>query len=98
MSTGENLLHVLHSLESRAIVLEAEIREIDEDIGLNATFARKYGEYNLADGTSRLAHMRVEKSTRLAEIRTQLQDTSHSVRQGKALLREFAEGGSAMED
>ena len=39
MSTGENLLHVLNTLESRSVVLEAELREIDDDILLNATRA-----------------------------------------------------------
>mmetsp|Transcript_10750 Transcript_10750/g.35676 ORF Transcript_10750/g.35676 Transcript_10750/m.35676 type:complete len:134 (+) Transcript_10750:67-468(+) len=86
MSTGDNLLSVLNTLESRAIVLEAELGQIDADIALNATMARKYGESTLADGSARLAHMRMEKSIRLAEIQTQLHDTSQSVRKGKQLL------------
>mmetsp|Transcript_20977 Transcript_20977/g.45026 ORF Transcript_20977/g.45026 Transcript_20977/m.45026 type:complete len:133 (-) Transcript_20977:372-770(-) len=86
MSAGENLLHVLNTLESRAVVLECELREIDADINLNATMARKYGDDFFAEGAARLTQTRTEKQHRLGEIRAQLSDTSHSVRQGKQLL------------
>jgi len=59
MSTGDNLLSVLTTLESRAVVLEAEIRQIDEDIAINACFSRKYGDDTLAEGSAMLAHIRV---------------------------------------
>ena len=55
---GENLLHVLNTLESRAMVLEAELKEIDDDINLNATMARKYGDDFFADGAARLSQSR----------------------------------------
>ena len=94
---GEHLLHVLNTLESRAVVLEAELREIDEDIALNSTMARKYGEQFFTEGSARLTQTRVEKQLKLSEIRRQLQDTSSSVRQGKQLLGSLAEnyGNSA---
>jgi hypothetical protein len=59
LAQGDYLLSVLNTLESRAIVLEAELGQIDADIALNATMARKYGESTVADGAARLAHMRV---------------------------------------
>lgn len=59
MPQGDNLLSVLNTLESRAVVLEAELEQIDADIALNATMARKYGKDTLADGSARLEHMRV---------------------------------------
>ena len=86
MSTGENLLHILNTLESRAAVLEAELREIDEDIALNANMARKYGDEFFTEGSARLMQTRVDKQQRLAEISTQLQQTGQSVQQGKQLL------------
>ena len=86
MSTGENLLHILNTLESRAAVLEAELREIDEDIALNANLQRKYGEEFFTEGSARLMQTRVDKQQRLAEIATQLQQTGQSVQQGKQLL------------
>ena len=86
MSTGENLLHILNTLESRATVLEAELREIDEDIALNANLARKYGDEFFTEGSARLMQTRVDKQQRLAEISTQLQQTGQSVQQGKQLL------------
>ena len=86
MSTGENLLHVLNTLESRAAVLQAELREIDEDILLNANMARKYGDEFFTDGAARLTQTRMDKQQRLAEIAAQLQQTGQSVRQGKQLL------------
>ena len=86
MSTGENLLHILNTLESRAAVLEAELREIDEDIALNANLMRKYGEEFFTEGSARLMQTRVDKQQRLAEIATQLQQTGQSVQQGKQLL------------
>lgn len=86
MSTGENLLHILNTLESRATVLEAELREIDEDIALNANMARKYGDEFFTEGSARLMQTRVDKQQRLAEISTQLQQTGQSVQQGKQLL------------
>ena len=86
MSTGENLLHVLNTLESRAVVLEAELKEIDDDIALNASMARKYGDDFFTEGSARLMQMRAEKQQRLAEIQAQLQQTGASVKQGKQLL------------
>eukprot|EP00327_Prymnesium_parvum_P038252 CAMPEP_0195633658 /NCGR_PEP_ID=MMETSP0815-20121206/22267_1 /TAXON_ID=97485 /ORGANISM="Prymnesium parvum, Strain Texoma1" /LENGTH=144 /DNA_ID=CAMNT_0040775343 /DNA_START=1 /DNA_END=435 /DNA_ORIENTATION=- len=86
MSTGEHLLHVLNTLESRAVVLEAELHEINEDIEANSTMCRKYGESFFTEGTSRLAQVQAEKREKLAEIRRQLQATNQSVRQGKQLL------------
>ena len=86
MSTGENLLHILNTLESRATVLEAELREIDEDIALNVNLARKYGDEFFTEGSARLMQTRVDKQQRLAEISTQLQQTGQSVQQGKQLL------------
>jgi len=59
---GDHLLNVLNTLESRAVVLEAELREVDDDIAQNAIWARKYGEVTMADGSARLAHMRVSAS------------------------------------
>ena len=59
MNTGENLLHVLNTLESRAVVLEAELKEIDEDIALNSTLARKYGSEFFTEGSARLMQTRV---------------------------------------
>ena len=86
MSTGENLLHVLNTLESRAVVLEAELKEIDDDIAANSTMARKYGDEFFTEGSARLMQTRVEKQQRLAEIQAQLQQTGQSVKQGKQLL------------
>ena len=40
-------------------MLEAELREVDEDINLNTTMARKYGDAFFADGAARLAQTRV---------------------------------------
>ena len=59
MSTGEHLLHVLNTLGSRKVVLEAELKEIDEDIAQNSTMARKYGDDFFTEGTARLAQSRV---------------------------------------
>ena len=59
MSTGENLLHVLNTLESRSVVLEAELREIDDDILLNATMQRKYGAEFFTEGAAKLTQTRV---------------------------------------
>ena len=59
MSTGENLLHVLNTLESRSVVLEAELREIDDDILLNATMQRKYGAESFTEGAAKLTQTRV---------------------------------------
>ena len=56
---GEHLLHVLNTLGSRKVVLEAELREIDEDISQNACMARKYGDDFFTEGTARLAQTRV---------------------------------------
>ena len=56
---GEHLLHVLNTLGSRKVVLEAELREIDEDIAQNTMMARKYGDEFFTEGTARLAQSRV---------------------------------------
>ena len=52
---GEHLLHVLNMLESRAVVLEAELAEINDDIASNTTMARKYGDAYFTEGAARLA-------------------------------------------
>ena len=56
---GEHLLHVLNTLGSRKVVLEAELKEIDEDIVQNAAMTRKYGDEFFTEGTARLAQTRV---------------------------------------
>ena len=84
--TGQNLLNVLSSLESRATVLEHELREIDMDMAANATMGRKYGDEHFAEGAAMLAHTRREKAERLADIQHQLADTGRSVQMGKELL------------
>ena len=61
-STGDNLLHVLNALESRAVVLEEELKEIDSDINLNATLARKYGNEFFTEGSDVLNRTRVRRS------------------------------------
>ena len=91
MSTGEHLLHVLNTLGSRKVVLEAELKEIDEDIMQNSTMARKYGDEFFTEGSARLAQTRAEKQQKLAEIEQQLAETNTSVRQGKQLLGALAE-------
>ena len=58
---GEHLLHVLNTLESRAVVLEAELREVDEDILQNSTMAKKYGAEFFTEGDARLAQTRVRR-------------------------------------
>tara|TARA_B110001452_G_C15081804_1_gene377399 strand:+ start:155 stop:367 length:213 start_codon:yes stop_codon:yes gene_type:complete len=68
MSTGEHLLHVLNTLESRAVVLEAELREIDDDITLNATMARKYGDEFFTEGSARLMQTRVRAALDISSI------------------------------
>jgi hypothetical protein len=88
---GEHLLHVLNTLGSRKVVLEAELREIENDIAANANMCRKYGDDFFTEGTARLAQTRAEKSQKLAEIDAQLADTNSSVRQGKQLLGALAE-------
>ena len=82
---------MLNTLGSRKVVLEAELKEIDEDIAQNATMARKYGDDFFTEGTARLAQTRAEKQQKLQEIEQQLADTSTSVRQGKQLLGALAE-------
>ena len=59
---GEHLLHVLNTLGSRKVVLEAELREIDDDIAQNASMARKYGDDFFTEGSARLAQSRVRAS------------------------------------
>lgn len=56
---GEHLLHVVNSLESRAIVLDAELREINEDIAQNTAMSRKYGDQFFSEGGARLAQAQV---------------------------------------
>ena len=90
-SQGEHLLHVLNTLGSRKVVLEAELREIDEDIAQNSCMARKYGDDFFTEGTARLAQTRAEKQQKLHEIEQQLVDTNTSVKQGKQLLGSLAE-------
>ena len=85
------MLHVLNTLGSRKVVLEAELREIEEDINANTTMCRKYGDEFFTEGTARLAQTRAEKQAKLAEIEGQLADTNTSVRQGKQLLGALAE-------
>lgn len=60
---GEHLLHVLNTISSRKLVLEAELKEIDEDIAQNESMARKYGAEFFTEGSSRLAQSRVRAST-----------------------------------
>ena len=91
MSTGEHLLHVLNTLGSRKVVLEAELKEIDNDILQNTTMARKYGDEFFTEGSARLGQTRAEKQQKLAEIEAQLAETNTSVRQGKQLLGALAE-------
>ena len=90
-SQGEHLLHVLNTLGSRKVVLEAELKEIDEDIAQNESMGRKYGDDFFTEGTARLAQTRAEKQQKLQEIESQLTDTSSSVKQGKQLLGLLAE-------
>lgn len=56
---GEHLLHVLNTLESRAVVLEAELQEINEDIETNSILARKYGDSFFKEGSTRLSQAQV---------------------------------------
>ena len=58
-SQGEHLLHVLNTLGSQKVVLEAEIKEIDDDIMQNSSMARKYGDDFFTEGSARLAQTRV---------------------------------------
>ena len=46
---------MLNTLGSRKVVLEAELKEIDDDIAQNSTMARKYGDDYFTEGTARLA-------------------------------------------
>ena len=85
------MLHVLNTLGSRKVVLEAELKEIDEDIAQNSTMARKYGAEFFTEGTARLTQTRAEKQQKLQEIEQQLADTNTSVKQGKQLLGALAE-------
>jgi len=82
---------VLNTLGSRKVVLEAELKEIHEDITQNTLMSRKYGEEFFTEGSARLAQTRAEKQAKLAEIEQQLSDTNVSVRQGKQLLGALAE-------
>ena len=56
---GEHLLHVLNTISSRKLVLEAELKEIDEDIASNESMSRKYGAEFFTEGAARLAQSRV---------------------------------------
>ena len=56
---------MLNTLGSRKVVLEAELKEIDDDIAQNATMARKYGDDYFTEGTARLAQSRAEKLLKL---------------------------------
>jgi len=82
---------VLNTISSRKLVLEAEMKEIDEDIAQNEAMSRKYGAEFFTEGSARLAQSRAEKQQKLAEIEQQLAETSTSVRQGKQLLGALAE-------
>ena len=82
---------MLNALGSRKLVLEAELREIEQDIAANTNMCRKYGDDLFTEGTARLAQTRAEKQQKLAEIDSQLSDTNSSVRQGKQLLGALAE-------
>ena len=53
------MLHVLNTIGSRKVVLEAEIKEIDDDIAQNTSMARKYGDEFFTEGSARLAQTRV---------------------------------------
>lgn len=60
---GEHLLHVLNTIGSRKVVLEAELKEIDDDIAQNTQMARKYGEEFFTEGNARLTQSRVSLPT-----------------------------------
>ena len=53
------MLHVLNTIGSRKLVLEAELKEIDEDIAQNTAMGRKYGDDFFTEGSARLAQTRV---------------------------------------
>ena len=78
MSTGENLLHVLNTLESRSVVLEAELREIDDDILLNATMQRKYGAESFTEGAAKLTQTRVRAAAFARTARAQRTRAPHA--------------------
>ena len=78
MSTGENLLHVLNTLESRSVVLEAELREIDDDILLNATMQRKYGAESFTEGAAKLTQTRVRAAASARMARARRTRTAHA--------------------
>ena len=59
---------MLNTLGSRKVVLEAELREIDEDIAQNTMMARKYGDEFFTEGTARLAQSRVRATLPLGGL------------------------------
>ena len=50
---------MLNTISSRKLVLEAELKEIDEDIASNESMSRKYGAEFFTEGAARLAQSRV---------------------------------------
>ena len=66
---GEHLLHVLNTISSRKLVLEAELKEIDEDIASNESMSRKYGAEFFTEGAARLAQSRVRACESLSARR-----------------------------
>ena len=53
------MLHVLGTLESRAVMLSAELRELEVDIANNECMGRKYGANFFSEGAAQLARTRV---------------------------------------
>lgn len=55
---------MLNTISSRKLVLEAEMKEIDEDIAQNEAMSRKYGAEFFTEGSARLAQSRVSARAR----------------------------------
>ena len=97
---------VLQSLDSHAVVLEAELREIRDDLHTCHVFTRKYGMSALFsqsfsphlqtgsyfnDGILHVHNLREDRERRLAEISHQKSLFTQNVMQGQALLQNLGQ-------
>ena len=62
--------------ESRAVVLEEELKEIDSDVNLNATLARKYGNEFFQEGADVLNRTRVRHAGQRSRPRARARRSS----------------------
>lgn len=81
-----NYSSTIQNLQDHLIVLENEVAQIEKDLQLHRTMAKKYGGKEFEKGEERLKHLRDDKNLSIQRIHKQLKKFQSSIHQGQSII------------